>query len=72
MYRAQQKYLTILENSCEWNRWHGEFVLERPSSETQNISISGSWFRASAMTTMKCCHQFIVVKTFQLPWSAGL
>jgi len=29
-----------LQNSCEWNRWHGEFVLERPSSETQNISVA--------------------------------
>jgi hypothetical protein len=28
----------ILQNSCEWNRWHGEFVLERSSSETQSIS----------------------------------
>jgi hypothetical protein len=23
-----------------WNRWHGEFVLERSSSETQNISVT--------------------------------
>jgi hypothetical protein len=30
----------ILQNSCEWNRWHGEFVLERPSSETQSISVA--------------------------------
>ena len=34
------KYLTILQNSCEWNRWHGEFVLECPSSETQSISVA--------------------------------
>jgi len=39
-YRVRQKYLTILQNSCEWNRWHGEFVLERPSSETQSISVA--------------------------------
>jgi hypothetical protein len=23
-----------------WNRWHGEFVLERSSSETQSISVA--------------------------------
>jgi hypothetical protein len=39
-YRVRQKYLTILQNSCEWNRWHGEFVLECSSSETQSISVS--------------------------------
>ena len=35
VYRLRQKYLTILQNSCDWNRWRGEFVLERSSSETQ-------------------------------------
>jgi len=30
----------ILQNSCEWNRWHGEFVLECSSSETQSISVA--------------------------------
>jgi hypothetical protein len=40
MYRVRQKYLTILQKSCEWNRWRGEFVLERSSSEAQNISIA--------------------------------
>jgi len=39
LYRVQQKYLTNLQNSCEWNRWRGEFVIERPSSETQSISV---------------------------------
>jgi len=29
LYRVRQKYLTILQNSCEWNCWRGEFVLER-------------------------------------------
>jgi len=28
-----------LQNTCEWNRWHGEFVLERPTSEAQSISV---------------------------------
>jgi len=37
IYMVRQKYLTILQNSCEWNRWRGEFVLECPSSETQTI-----------------------------------
>jgi len=40
MYRVRQKCLTILLHSCEWNRWRGEFVLERPSSETQSTSVA--------------------------------
>jgi hypothetical protein len=39
MYRVQQKYLTVLQNSCEWNCWRGKFVLERPTSEAQSISV---------------------------------
>ena len=39
MYRVQQKYPKILQNSCEQNRWCGIFVLERSSSETQSISV---------------------------------
>ena len=38
-HRVRQKYLTILQNSCEWNHWRGEVVLEHSSSETQNISV---------------------------------
>jgi len=30
----------ILQNSCEWNRWRGEFVLERPTIEAQSISVA--------------------------------
>jgi hypothetical protein len=40
IYRVRQKYLMILQNSCEWNRWRGKFVLERSSSETQSISVA--------------------------------
>jgi hypothetical protein len=40
IYRVRQKYLTNLQNSCEWNRWRGEFVLERSSSETQSIAVA--------------------------------
>ena len=40
LYRDRQKYLTIRQHSCEWNRWRGEFVLERPSNETQSISVA--------------------------------
>ena len=29
-----------MQNSCEWNRWCGGFVLERSSSETQSISVA--------------------------------
>ena len=54
-YRVRQKYLTILQNSFEWNRWRGEFVLERSSSETQSISVAmGRWsadHRAFAVET---------------------
>ena len=32
--------MTILQNSCECNRWRGKFVLERSSSETQSISVA--------------------------------
>jgi hypothetical protein len=38
LYSVWQKYLTILLNSCEWNGWRAEFVLERSSSETRSIS----------------------------------
>ena len=40
LYRVRQKYLTIWQHGCEWNRWHEEFVLERPSSENQSISVA--------------------------------
>jgi hypothetical protein len=29
-----------LKDSCEWNRWGGNFVLDRSSSETQSISVA--------------------------------
>jgi len=40
LYRVRQKYLTIWQHSCEWDRSRREFVLERPSSETQSISVA--------------------------------
>ena len=40
IYRLRQKYLTIRQQSCEWNRWRGELVLERTSSVTQSISVA--------------------------------
>jgi hypothetical protein len=30
----------ILQHSCEWNRWSGEFFLECSSSDTQSISVA--------------------------------
>jgi hypothetical protein len=39
-YKVWQKYLTIWQHSCEWNRWCGEFVLKHNSSETQIISVA--------------------------------
>jgi len=40
LYRVRQKYLTICQHNCEWNRLLGKFVLERPSSETQSILVA--------------------------------
>jgi hypothetical protein len=40
MYRVWQKYLTIWQLSCECNRWRVEFVLKRPSSDTQRVLVS--------------------------------
>jgi len=40
IYRIRQKYLTTWQHSCEWNHWCGEFVFERPSRETQSISVA--------------------------------
>jgi len=52
---VRQEYLTILQNSSEWNRWRGEFVLERSSSETRSISVAiERWsveYRAFAVET---------------------
>ena len=56
MYRVRQKYLMIWQHSCEWNRWRGEFVLERPSSETQSISI--------AMECWSVQHRAFAVETY--------
>jgi hypothetical protein len=55
-YRVWQKYLMILQNSCEWNRWRGEFVLERSSSETESIPV--------AMERWSVEHQAFAVETY--------
>jgi len=55
-YRVRQKYLTNLQHSCEWNRWRGEFVLKRPSSETQSISV--------AMELWSVEHRTFAVETY--------
>jgi hypothetical protein len=55
-YRVRQKYLTIWQNNCEWNRWRGEFVLERPFSETQSISV--------AMERWSVEHRAFAVETY--------
>jgi len=46
----------ILQNSCEWNRWRGEFVLERSSSHTQSISV--------AMECWSVEHRVFAVETY--------
>jgi len=53
---SRQKYLTIWQHSCESNCWRGEFVLERPSSETQNISV--------AMECWSVEHRAFAVETY--------
>ena len=40
LYRVRQKYLMIFQHSCEWNCWREKFIFERPSSETQSISVA--------------------------------
>ena len=55
-YRVRQKCLAILQHSCEWNRWRGGFVLERPSSETQSTSV--------AMERCFVEHQAFAVETY--------
>jgi hypothetical protein len=55
-YRVRQKYLTILQNSSEWNRWREEFFLERSSSETQSISV--------AMERWSVEHRAFAVETY--------
>jgi len=56
LYRVRQKYLTILQNSYEWNRWRGEFALERPSGETQSVSV--------AIERWSVEHQAFAVETY--------
>ena len=53
---VRQKYLTIWQHSCEWNCWRGEFVLERPSSETRSISV--------AMERWSVEHRAFAVETY--------
>ena len=55
LYRVRQKYMTIF-NSCEWNLWRGEFVVERSSSETQSISV--------AMERWSVEHRAFAVETY--------
>jgi len=46
----------ISQNICEWNRWRGEFVLERSSNETQRISV--------AMERWSVAHRAFAVETY--------
>jgi hypothetical protein len=46
----------ILQNSSEWNRWRGEFALDRSSSATQSISV--------AMERWSVEHRAFVVETY--------
>jgi len=44
------------QNSFEWNRWRGEFALERSSSEIQSISV--------AMERWSVQHRAFAVETY--------
>jgi hypothetical protein len=46
----------ILQNSFEWNHWHGEFVPEHSSRKTQSISF--------AMEHWSVEHQVFAVETY--------
>ena len=46
----------IWQHSCEWNRWHGEFVLQCPSSKIQSISV--------AMERWSIAHRAFAVETY--------
>jgi len=46
----------IWQHSCQWNCWCGEFVFERPSSETQSISV--------AMERWSVEHRAFAVETY--------
>jgi len=65
LYRVRQKYVTILQNSFEWNCWRGEFVLQRSSSEAQSISV--------AMKRRSVEHRAFAVETYfkNLSWLKG-
>jgi len=56
LYRVRQKYLTILQNSCEWHRWRAEFVLECSSSDIRSISV--------AMERWSVEHRTFAVETY--------
>ena len=56
MYRFRHKYLTIWQHICEWKLCRGEFILERPSSETQSISV--------AMERWSVEHRAFAVETY--------
>jgi hypothetical protein len=48
--------MTVWQNSCEWNRWRGEFVLECSSNEIHSISV--------AMERWSVEHRAFAVKTY--------
>jgi hypothetical protein len=64
--RVRQKYLTILQHSCEWNRWRGEFFLQRSSSKAQSISVAiEHWsveHRAFAVETIFKKNNFVLTQ----------
>jgi hypothetical protein len=48
--------MTIWQNSCEWNCWREEFVLECSTSKTQSISV--------AMERWSVEHRAFAVETY--------
>jgi len=83
MCRVRQKYLTILQHDCEWNRWRGEFAFERSSSDTQSISVAMQHWsiehRAFAVKTIfkindsvltqRIFRRHLIIHRNECPWS---
>ena len=65
-YRVRQKYLTILQNSSEWNRWRGEFCSWALFlRDSKHLSCHGALVcRASGF----CCEDVFQKQRFCLDW----
>jgi len=67
VYTGSGRNIWRFGNSCEWNCWRGEFVLESSSSETQSISVANERWSVE--------HRAFAVETYlkktNLSWLRG-